>query len=210
MPPLKNLRHEQFVQLYFADPEKNAERAYANAGFQVKTAKEKSTSASACSVRLLKDARVQKRLAELVDRQIKRLDISADRVLVEMSRIAFSDVRKVVGENGYISDPAEWDDDMACAVAGLETEKLYEGKGKDRTFIGYTQKIKLWDKNTALTNLAKHFKLLTTDEEVKGDTYNFHLYLPHNERDSQRERSKIPIILNGHQDAGTNGNGATS
>ena len=34
-------------------------------------------------------------------------------------------------------------------------------RGKDRVLIGYTKKVKFWDKNRALENLAKHFKLLT-------------------------------------------------
>src|SRR6185436_14537785 len=160
MPPLKNLRHEQFVQLYFADPEKDAPRAYANAGFHVKTLKENSTSASAAATRMLKDNKIQRRLHELIERQVARMDISADRVMRELGRIAFGDVRNVVGRDGYITDPGTWSDDAAAAVAGIETFKEFEGRGKDKVQVGTTTKLKLWDKNSALTNLAKHFKLL--------------------------------------------------
>ena len=206
MPPLKNLRHEQFVQLNFSDPEKNAPRAYANAGFHVKTLKDKSTSASASANRILKDIKVRARLRELQERQLRRLDVTADRVIQEMGRIAFSDVRKVVGQNGEILDTSQWDDHTAAAVAGMETEKLFEGKGKDRTFVGYTQKIKLWDKNTALGNLAKHFKLLS-DDTPPGDTnMTFNFFLPINLRDPL-EPSNVPsnghtptVIGNGHGD----------
>lgn len=202
MPPLKNLRHEQFVQLYFADPEKNAERAYLAAGFKVKTAKDKSTSCSACSSRLLADARVKQRLAELIERQQRRFDISADRVMRELGRIAFSDVRQVFDQCGAIEDPRQLDDETAAAVAAVEVEKLFEGKGPDRKHIGYTQKLKLWDKNAALNALAKHFKLLGDGSDESGSTYNFHFYIPLNQRDhahGSNGHGQEPVVIgNGH------------
>lgn len=204
MPPLKNLRHEQFVQLYFADPEKNAPRAYANAGFNVKTLKEKSTSASASANRILKDVKVQKRLAELQERLQRRLDVNADRVFNELVRIGLSDARKVIGRDGCILDPEQWDDETAAAVSSFRSEKLFEGKGTERKQIGYTQEIKLWDKNTALNALAKHFKLLG-DGNTEGNTYNtqYNFYLPTNSRDPKETLTHAPSNGNG------SGNGHT-
>ena len=201
MPPLKNLRHEQFIQAYFTDPEKNIERAYVAAGFHVKTLKDKSLSACVSGGRLFKNVLVQRRLRELQERQIRRLDVQADKVVLELARIGFSDIRNVVGSNGCITDPREWDDETAAAVSSLKTEKLFDGKGPQRKHIGYTQELKLWDKNTALTNLAKHFKLLNENDPTTGlfagANVSFNVYLPQKE---------THVISNGHT-ALPNGNG---
>ena len=131
------------------------------------------------------------------------MELSSERVLNEMARVSFSDVRRAIGANGAILDPSEWDDDTSAAVAGLETEKLFEGKGPLRRHVGYTQKIKLWDKNTALGHLAKHFKLLS-DDQPTGDTYNVvNFYLPANDREPYVPNGhgrKTKIIGNGHGD----------
>lgn len=202
MPPLKNLQHEQFIQLYFADPEKNIVKAYLGAGYKCKSAKDNSNSANVTAGKLLKTAAVQRRLSELTARQIRRMDISADRTLVEMMRIGFSDVRNIIGRDGAITDPRTWTDETAAAIAGLETEKLFEGTGKDRKHIGYTQKVKLWDKNRALENLAKHLRLLhdpsTLSGLFAGANVQVNMYLP--------EKS-AHVISNGHAaiDNGSNG-----
>lgn len=208
MPPLKNLRHEQFVQLYFTDPEKNPTRAVIEAGFNVKGPKDKSTSASVTANRLLKDSKVQKRLQELLERQQRRLDITADRVLTEMARIGFSDARRIVGRDGCIMEPSQWDDEVAGSVAGFKSEKLFEGKGPDKKHVGYTQEIKLWDKNTALANLAKHLRLMGTSDNENGTVNNtqYNFYMPMNARDPEETLTHVPSS-NGH--ANGSGNGST-
>ena len=59
--------------------------------------------------------------------------------------------------------------------------------------------------NTALGNLAKHFKLLGADEPL-GDTYNtqMNFFLPTNDRDVNPEH-QIHALGNGHA---PNGNGS--
>ena len=185
MPPLKNHRQEIFCLEYVKDGDRL--RAYKAAGYEPVS----ENSWASCSSQLLKKTYVKKRLTELQARIANRVEVNAARVINELGRIAFSDPRKVLGTDGAIINPKDWDDDMAGAVAGLEVEKLFEGKGKDKVFIGYTQKVKLWDKNTALGNLAKHFKLLGDDVSPGGDTYNFNITMPANLRDHAH-------VSNGH------------
>ena len=44
----------------------------------------------------------------------------------------------------------------------------YDGKGENRVFIGYTKKIKLWDKGAALEKLFKNFGMYQKDNEQKS------------------------------------------
>ena len=200
MPPLKNHRQEIFCLEYVKDGDKL--RAYKAAGYEPVS----TNSWASCSSQLLNKTYVKKRLAELQARIATRVEVSAARVINELGRIAFSDPRKALGRDGAIMDPKDWDDDMAGAVAGLEVEKLFEGSGNQKIFIGYTQKLKLWDKNTALTNLAKHFKLLLDETPKPGDTYNTQIIftMPVNARDP------LEVVThgsNGHTNGSGNGSG---
>ncbi len=197
MPPLKNLRQEMFCLEYVKDADKA--RAYRAAGYKPMTA----NSCAALVSQLLRNVNVKRRLGELRERLATRVEVSAARVINELGRIAFSDPRKVIGLNGQITNPQDWDDDTAGAVAGLEVEKLFEGKGKDREFIGYTQKLKLWDKNTALGNLAKHFNLLHDASPLEGlfagSNIQINLYMPTkgDHARSNGHATETPILLNG-------------
>lgn len=187
MPPLKNHREEIFCRELVNAKDDGSDRtlriqAYQAAGYVGKTRKDGSFSADAAICQLLKNKKVRARIDELQQQLANRMVCGRAEVLNEMARIGLSDVRKVIGANGAITDPSEWDDDTAAAVAGIETEKLFEGKGKDREFIGFTQKVKLWDKNAALTNLAKHFKILMDEHPLgglfAGANVQINMYLP--------------------------------
>jgi phage terminase small subunit len=185
MPPIKNLRQETFCHEYIKDGDKC--RAYRASGYHPKN----DNSCNVLVCQLLKNVNVKARLREMQQRIAAKVEINAVKVLNELARIGTSDIRKAVGRNGCVLDPAEWDDDMAAAISSIKVEKLFEGKGKDKVHIGYTQELKLWDKNTALGNLAKHFKLLGDDPLPGGDTYNFNITMPANLRDTTH-------VANGH------------
>ena len=54
-----------------------------------------------------------------------KLEISADRVITELSRVAFFDVRRVFNEDGTLKAINELDAETAASIAGLEHEKLF-------------------------------------------------------------------------------------
>ena len=66
----------------------------------------------------------------------------------------------------------EWPDAIAACVASVEVEELFEweGEGDDRkkTHIGYTKKVKFWDKNKSLDMIGRHLKLFGEDDGRKG------------------------------------------
>jgi terminase small subunit-like protein len=55
-----------------------------------------------------------------MDKRAKRTEITQDRVLKEIARLAFSDVRATSDEAGHLKHPGELDDDAAAAIAAIE------------------------------------------------------------------------------------------
>lgn len=125
---------------------------------------------------LLQKPRIQARIRELNEAMLKASDITAQRVMLELARVAFGDVRGIVDESGRLKPIRELDDDTAATIAGVEVETRYErdgtetdlatGEEKPRFVAVQTAKVKRYDKNPALSILARHFKIV--DNEGDG------------------------------------------
>ena len=119
--------------------------------------------------RLLDNPKVSLRLKELRER-IAGLGIaSAERTLLEATRIALFDPRNLFFDDGTPKPITALDDDTAAALAGLDVVEEFEGSGDDRKFVGYTKKYKVADKNSALEKLFKHHGLYERDNQQKTD-----------------------------------------
>jgi len=90
------------------------------------------------------------------------------RVLKEVRSLAFIDIRKIFHENGALKDIKDWPEEAARAIAGVDVFEEHEGTGKERTFIGYTKKVKLADKLKALEFLGKNLHMLVDRVEHSG------------------------------------------
>lgn len=139
-----------FVQQYLID--KNATQAAIRAGYSAKTA-------SSAGERLLRNVEVCEAIERGMSDLAGRLGITAERVLLERSRLAFFDVRKLFQDDGGPKPINELDDDTAAAIAGLEVVEIWEGSGEDRHFVGYLKKYKLASKDPNLAALEKYFGL---------------------------------------------------
>jgi phage terminase small subunit len=97
----------------------------------------------------------------------EKLDISVERVLNEIARLAFLDPRKFYDEKGNLKGITDLDDDTAAALAGMEVEEAYEhfGKGQAKP-TGILKKIKFADKSKNLEMLGRYHKLFTDKVEV--------------------------------------------
>ena len=125
---------------------------------------------------LLQKPKIQARIRELNAAMLKASDITAQRVMLELARVAFGDIRGIVDESGRLKPIRELDDDTAAVVAGIELETRYErdgtetdlatGEERPRMIAVQTAKIKRYDKNPALSILARHFKIV--DNEGDG------------------------------------------
>lgn len=164
------LTHKQrlFADEYLADAAFNATAAYKRAGYSAKS----DNVAGVEAHKLLKNPKIAAYIEQRMDERAKRTEITQDRVLKEVARLAFLDIRKAFDEHGNLKPIHEIDDDTAAALAGLDIFEEFEGRGEDRTFIGLTKKMKLNDKTGALTLLMRHLGMLNDKVKLQGDPEN--------------------------------------
>ena len=103
--------------------------------------------------RLVTKSHVCEYIKELRDKQSRRTEITADRVLAELAAIAFSDRTELakVGELGKVSftPTNQLGDDVKKTIAGIENGK-------------YGTKVTSYDKVKALELLGKHLGLFSS------------------------------------------------
>jgi phage terminase small subunit len=184
--PLQNPQREKFAREYSRHGK--GERAIVAAGYNVKTWKQGSSSASAYACMLLKDSNVRKRIQFLQENRARSADLTELQLLRELKRIALFDIRKIFNENGDLKPISQLDSDAAAAVGSVEIEKLFqpdEETGR-RAHVGYTVKVKTNDKIAAIEKLMRYFGMAEAPSEKAGDTYNdnrqVNYYLPENPR----------------------------
>jgi hypothetical protein len=90
---------------------------------------------------------------------LKLADITPEKTLLELGRVAFSDIRGLYDAKGELLSPAQLSDDEAATVASFEDEIHFEGRGDDKTPVR-VRKVKRADKLAALGILARHHKII--------------------------------------------------
>lgn len=155
MPKLTN-KQARFVVEYQKD--QNATQAAIRAGFSVKNADN-------IASRLISKSQVAEAIEKAMKSRLQKIGVHAERVLTELAKVAFSDVTKVYKVGGILKLPEEWPEEIKGAIAGVETFEEFSGRGEDRKLIGYTKKIKTYDKVRALENLMKHLGLFPTEKK---------------------------------------------
>jgi len=156
-------KRRRFATEYLVDL--NATQAALRAGYSPK-------SAYSQGHRLLKNAEVAKWITEGKGKQLAVADLSAVRVLEELRRLGFSDVKRLFDESGNLRPVHTLPDEDSAAISSVEVVKknLAAGDGKTDT----VHKLKVWDKPRSLEVLAKHFGLLVERLEASGNfTYKW-------------------------------------
>ncbi len=154
-------RKKAFAEAYIAN-ERNGKQAAITAGFSPRTAESQAS-------RLLKDVKVQQIIRERQNELAKKHELTTESIIAELAKIVHSDPRKLFDEHGALLPVHLWPDDMAAAVASVEVFEEFVGQGADRVSIGYTKKLKLWDKNPAIDKAMKHLGLFEQDNKQKVD-----------------------------------------
>lgn len=151
-------RQQRFIAEYVACM--NAAEAARKAGYSEKTA-------NRIGARLLTNVVIRQKIDAQLAKGIEKAELTAERTLEELRRLAFSDIRQLFDADGNLKRPGEWTNDAAAAVAGLEVVKrnLTSGDGQSDTVY----KLKVWDKSRNLENLAKHFGLLLERVQHSGE-----------------------------------------
>lgn len=133
-----NLRREKFVAAFLANGG-NASAAALEAGYSERWAR-------VYAHTLLGNAEVQAAIEAGRKEIIKPLNISAQTLVFEAGRLAFSDIRRLFRPDGSFKAVAEWDDDTAAAVSSIEIKRDKDGD--------LVTKVRLWSKPDAQRNLA--------------------------------------------------------
>lgn len=152
-------RQSVFAREYLHDL--NAAAAYRRAGYTAR-----GNSAEVNAARLLRNAQVAEAIEKAMAERAARTEISADRVLRELSKVAFFDVRKTFNNNGSIKPISELDDDTAAALVSLDVVEL----GGDEGCV--IRKVRLADKLRALELIGKHLGMFRDRLEVSGNAQN--------------------------------------
>jgi phage terminase small subunit len=152
-------KQEAFVREYLIDL--NATQAAIRAGYSARTANEQ-------GARLLAHVSVRSAVQDGVSQRAERTEITADRVLKELARIAFFDIRKLYAEDGTMKLPTELDDDTAAALVGIDIQESVSGQ--EGGPIITTRKAKVIDRTAALTLAMRHLGMLTDKLEVADVT----------------------------------------
>lgn len=97
-----------------------------------------------------------------------RMEWGQEVILKELRSIGLSDLRSLFKEDGSLKPTNEWPESMGKMVSLIEVDELFAGYGKERSQIGFTKKIKLWDKMRALELLGKNLALFTEKVEHTG------------------------------------------
>lgn len=148
-------KQERFVDEYLVDL--NATQAAIRAGYSKKTARQ--VGAENLTKPVIADL-----IAKRQHERGERTRITADRVLLELARLGVADLRSGFDERGNLKRPEEWSDDFAAAVSSVEVVTRSIGDGQ----VEYVHKLKMWDKNSALDKIAKHFGMFIERHEHTG------------------------------------------
>src|SRR3954447_19481227 len=150
-----NDRQARFVAEYLVDL--NATRAAIRAGYSARTA-------YSAGERLLRNVEVGAAIAEAQAARSRRTEVTADRVVLELARVAFGDPRRVMswGPGGVRLRPsAELADEEAAIVAEV---------GETTTKEGGSLRVKTVDKLGALRLLGQHLGLFLERRHVEATT----------------------------------------
>lgn len=105
-------KQRTFVDEYLVDL--NATQAAVRAGYSSKTAR-------TIGAQNLAKLNIQKALTDAMNDRAARTGITADRVLEELAKIGFADIRKIFTPAGNVVSPTDLPDDIAAAVQAFET-----------------------------------------------------------------------------------------
>ncbi len=146
-------RFKLFAEAYLSN-NGNATHAALAAGFSPKTAASQGS-------RLLKNVKVKQYLDSRRAEVLTKVGLTTERTLLEVARLAYSDLRKLYHPDGRLKAVHELDDDAAATIASLEVDEITVGEN----VIGVTKKLKQWDKGQALDKAMKHLGLYEKDNE---------------------------------------------
>lgn len=147
-------RQAAFVREYLVDL--NSTQAAIRAGYSARTAKQQGS-------RLMTNADVQSAIQAAQASREQRTEITADRVVAELARVAFGDVRRLYRGDGSLIGIPDLGDDAAALIGGFEVQR--SGSAEDG-FVT-TSKVKVNDRLRALEMLGRHLGMFSDNVNLK-------------------------------------------
>lgn len=160
-PEALTSRRRRFIAEYLIDL--NAKQAAIRAGYSKKTAKEQ-------AARLLTFVNVRESIDAALSKRIEKIELTADRVLTELSRMGFAnmlDYIKTSPDGSAFIDLSKLTRQQAAAIQEITVDEYTEGKGDEAREVKRTR-FKLGDKRGSLELLGKYLKLWTDKWEGSG------------------------------------------
>lgn len=146
-------KKKRFVREYLIDF--NATRAAKDSGYSEKTAYSQGQ-------RLLKDVVIRAAIDAAIAEGNKELDVTRERVIAQLAKIAFSDLKDVV----------TWTDDGKISIrpsGEVDGTVLQEISETISRVGGVTRNVKVNDRLKALELLGRHMGLFTDNVKLNGD-----------------------------------------
>lgn len=145
-------KQERFCQLYTTCWE--ATRAAREAGYSEKTAQQQ-------GYQLLHLPSVKERIAQLTEHALKEIGATRERVLLELSRLAYLDTAEAFDEIGQFLPIKEMPEHVRRAVSKVKVFEVFgassgaEGEDGGKQLAGFTKEVEFAPKKAALDSLAK-------------------------------------------------------
>lgn len=139
--------------------DKNATKAAIRAGYSER-------SASKIGWEILQKDKIRIRIDEMMEATFEKLELNRENIIQELLTLAMSDIGEMFNQDGSLRALHEIPASTRRAISAIDVEELFEGRGDEREQIGYTKKLRLWDKPKSLELLGKHLKMWTDKVEL--------------------------------------------
>lgn len=126
--------------------------------------------------KLMSDAKVLQRVDELRAKAAARAEITQERVLRELGKIGFADIRKAVkwGDGLAVPDHESGEVHIANGVSLIGSEEIDDETAAAIAEISQTKdglKVKFHDKKGALVDIGRHLGMFKDDKDKGGDIH---------------------------------------
>jgi len=147
-------KQKRFVEEYLIDL--NATQAAIRAGYSTQTAKE-------IGCENLTKPNIQAAIDKAMAERSKRTGVNADRVVIELAKIAFVNPIDVINlDEATLKDSASRDDLAAISSVRVKTFPTKSGE------LGVEKEIRMHDKIRALELLGRHLGMFTDKVKIEG------------------------------------------
>lgn len=148
-------KQKQFVEEYLIDL--NATQAAIRAGYSPDTANEQGS-------RMLANVSIKNEIDKAMAERSKRTGINADRVILELAKIALANIADVVDTDTATVNPWASSDDTAA----IQSVKVKKSSSNSGTMI--EREVRMMDKLKALELLGKHLGMYQNNINVSVET----------------------------------------